>query len=98
MRMLAPSIGDRAADERHDRQGQPRRLVRPQKRLLEEAARHDIGQHERELEEQRGDDERFGQPVRNAQREAVLPRRGDAVLRSRAVRHVGRHDGPFSAA
>ena len=29
MRMLAPSIRDRAPDERHDRQGQPRRLVRP---------------------------------------------------------------------
>ncbi len=51
MGMLAPPIGDGAADERHDRQGQPGDLVRPQKRVLEEDARQDIGQHEREFDE-----------------------------------------------
>ena len=65
--MVAPPIGDGAADEREDRQDQPGDFVRPEKRLSEGDARHDIGKHENELAEQRADDNRFGQPVERAQ-------------------------------
>ena len=57
--MVAPPIGDRAADEGQDRQRQPGDLVGPQERVLEKDPRGDIGEHQREFAEQRGDDQRF---------------------------------------
>ena len=58
--MIAPPIGNRAADERQDRQRQPCDLVGPQEGVREIDPRGDIGQHQHEFAEERGHDDAFG--------------------------------------
>ena len=67
LRMVAPPIGDGAADEGEDRQDKPGDFVRPEKGLSKDDARQNVGKHEQEFAKQRADDNRFGQPVERAQ-------------------------------
>ena len=66
--VVAAAIGDGAADERQDRQSQPRGLVGPQKRVPEIHAVKNIGEHEAELAEQGDDDEALGERLDGAYR------------------------------
>ena len=66
LRVIAPSIGDGAADERENRQDQPRDFVGPEKRFVEDEPRQNVGKHKKEFAEQSGDDDRFSRPVDGA--------------------------------
>ena len=67
LRMVAPPIGDGAADEGEDRQDKPGDFVGPEKGLVKDDARQNVGKHKKEFAKQRADDNRFGQPVERAQ-------------------------------
>ena len=58
--MIAPPVGDRAADERQDRQRQPCDLVGPQEGVVEIDPRQHVGQHQHQFAEQRRHDQAFG--------------------------------------
>jgi len=66
--VLAPTIGNGAADKGQDRQRKPRDLIRPKKRLMKENTRCHIGQHDTEFAQERSDKKRFRTSVDEAQR------------------------------
>jgi hypothetical protein len=75
--MIAAPIRDRTADERQRRERQTRQFVGPEKRMMEECTRDDVGQDHDQFTQERHHDNRLGEPVQCAQRNAVV--RGERI-------------------
>ena len=91
--VIAPPIGDRAADERQDRQRQPRDLVGPQEGMLEIDARGDIGQHQHEFAQQRGNDHAFSGEIDEPKRRDLRPQQLPPRRKQRsALPRIRQHD------
>jgi hypothetical protein len=88
--MIAAPVRHGPADERQDREGEPRHLVGPQKGMLQERARQHVGEHENELAEQRQREQSVGRHVETApdraRRRSHVERAG-FCLEEPALRH-----------
>src|SRR5262249_11355261 len=65
-RVLAPAIGNSAANEGQNREGKARDLVGPQERLMKKHACRHVGKHDAQLAEQRHNQKRGGETVEQA--------------------------------
>ncbi len=91
--VIAPPVGDRAADERQDRQREPRDLVGPQEGVVEKQPRHHVGKHQQKFAEQRRHDQAFGGAIDQAKPfQFRLCRQGGAAGKGDLLFHRHRHD------
>ena len=91
--VIAPPVGDRAADERQDRQRQPRNLVGPQEGVVEKQPRHHVRQHQHEFAEQGRHDQAFGGAIDQAKPgQFRLYGQGDTAGKRDLLFHLDRHD------